>query len=298
MQQPQIHRNLVLRGSDQKPILLDLFLPSKAKAPLLVYAHGFKGFKDWGHAEYMARFFMDYGIAFAKFNFSHNGVTQDDPSDISDPETFGLNNYSKEQYDLGVVLDFLEQCEWKDRMAFHTLGVVGHSRGGAMAFIKALSEKRIKKLILWAAPFDLKDSIRTHSVAQWNNKGVVQVKNKRTGQQYPLYKQFYDDFIKNEKKFDIPAKALELNIPLLIMHSSDDLVVPVQNAKQYYEAIPHSVFIDMEHGGHTFGATHPFDPATNPHIELINTVLENTAEFLTDENTMPLIDLIGSNNPL
>lgn len=293
MKQTQTHRNLVIPGSNQKPILLDLFLPAKSKAPLLIYAHGFKGFKDWGHAEYMARFFVNYGIAFAKFNFSHNGVTQEDLLDITDPESFGHNNYSKEQHDLGAVLDYLEQCQWRDQLEFHSLGVVGHSRGGAMAFIKALSDNRIKKLILWAAPFDLKSSFKVHTIQQWNSEGVVSVSNKRTQQTYPLYKQFYDDFLENESAFDIPSQAFKLGIPLLILHSSDDDVVPVQNAQLYYDHVPHSVFINMEYGGHTFGANHPFDPQTNSYLKIIDEVLENTAEFLIDETVKPLVDLIG-----
>ncbi|MCO6495565.1 MAG: alpha/beta hydrolase [Bacteroidetes bacterium] len=283
IQEKEIIKNIRIKGASGKPILLDLFIPKGNKRfPLLVFAHGFKGFKDWGHFNWLAEQFMNYGIAFCKFNFSHGGVNPDNPVDINDFETFGQNNYSKEIEDLGLVLDFLQNCEQKTRLEIGNIAVAGHSRGGATAVLRAIDDNRIKRLILWASPFNLGRLFRPATIEQLEKEGKVWVENKRTGDVYPLYKQFYEDYLKNKDKLDIPKNIHKLSIPLLLIHGDKDESVAMSESEHYYNAIPHSIFIKMEGAGHTFGATHPFDPKKCKDIEMLNELVENTAEFILE----------------
>jgi len=48
--------------------------PTGQPQPVVVFVHGFKGFKDWGHFGLLARFFAERGFVFVKLNLSHNGV--------------------------------------------------------------------------------------------------------------------------------------------------------------------------------------------------------------------------------
>ena len=41
---------------------------------LIIFCHGFKGFKDWGPWNLVAEHFAKAGFFFIKFNFSHNFV--------------------------------------------------------------------------------------------------------------------------------------------------------------------------------------------------------------------------------
>jgi pimeloyl-ACP methyl ester carboxylesterase len=278
-----IHTNIEIKGANDKPMLVDIFLPKgNARYPLLVFAHGFKGFKDWGHFNYMAAYFASYGIACVKFNFSHNGIQNNHPQELSDPALFGDNNYSKELLDIRKVLDFLSDCEWKNSLEIGNITMVGHSRGGAMAFLAAIDDVRIKKLVMWAAQFDLQKSFKKESIEQWEKDGVVQVFNKRTQSHFPLYKQFYDDFLANKKRLNIPELCYKFPKPLLILHGDKDETVPFQDALSYYDKIPHAILIKQENQGHTFGAQHPFSPDNNPNLTSIHEVLENTAEFVLD----------------
>lgn len=69
-------REFVITGAGGRPVALDIHLAVTAThAPLILYAHGFNGFKDWGNGDLMARYFTDAGFHFLKFNFSHNGTT-------------------------------------------------------------------------------------------------------------------------------------------------------------------------------------------------------------------------------
>jgi pimeloyl-ACP methyl ester carboxylesterase len=280
---PQIIRNIKIEGVDKQPIGLDLFLPAGTKrVPLLVIVHGFKGFKDWGHYNYIAEEIMKAGVAVCKFNFSHNGVDFDKPEDISLHEMFGNNTYSKEVKELSLVLDYLKASPYKDRLETGSISVAGHSRGGAVAFIGAVEDTRIKKLVLWAAPFRLDSYFRKESVAQWEKEGKVWVENKRTGEKYPLYKTFLDDYKQNEKRFHIPGLVHKLSIPLLLLHGDADTVVDLNESKSYYEAIPHSILIVLEGANHTFGSSHPFDIKEHQDPENLALLIENTLEFVTE----------------
>ena len=104
----RIEKNIILNRTDKKPLLIDTFYSeSKTDQPIVVFCHGYKGFKDWGAWNRMARLFADAGYFFIKFNFSHNGGTLSQPIDFPDLEAFGKNNYTKELDDLGSVLDWV-----------------------------------------------------------------------------------------------------------------------------------------------------------------------------------------------
>ena len=68
-----IHKNLIVNGSDNRPMATDIFyLKTSEPKPVVIYAHGFKGFKDWGNFDVIASRFASAGFTFIKFNFSHN----------------------------------------------------------------------------------------------------------------------------------------------------------------------------------------------------------------------------------
>ena len=78
-----VSKNNILERVDNKPILWDLFYEqSNARLPLIIFCHGYKGFKDWGAWDLVAKAFASAGFCFVKFNFSHNGGTIEQPIDF------------------------------------------------------------------------------------------------------------------------------------------------------------------------------------------------------------------------
>src|ERR1044072_3126542 len=99
-----IIKDIQLEGSHVKPILTDIFYDENAaQKPVVIYAHGFNGFKDWGNFDLIAKQFAAAGFVFIQFNFSHNGTTVEQPEDFADLEAYGNNNYTKELDDLSTV---------------------------------------------------------------------------------------------------------------------------------------------------------------------------------------------------
>ena len=86
-----IKQTFTIPGSNNKPMLVDLTSDtSRSRAPLILFVHGFKGFKDWGTHNLVAKFFAENGFSFLKFNFSHNGTTPEHPIDFVDLGAFML----------------------------------------------------------------------------------------------------------------------------------------------------------------------------------------------------------------
>ncbi len=274
--------NAAIKGSDNKKITLDITLPvSKVKTPVVIFCHGFKGFKDWGHFNWVAGEFAQQGLAFLKFNFSHNGIAENNLNELSDLKAFAENNYIKELKDLGLVIDHVEKEAEQYKIDKSEIYLIGHSRGGGIALLKASDDKRVKKLALWASLSEFESFFRPETIEEWNKAGVVYAVNKRTGQQLPLNKQFYDNYLENKDRLDIRKAAKIMSTPLLIIHGDQDESVPVSHAEALYNIVQHSILIKVEGGNHTFGAKHPFDEAIDL-TETLQELVENTVEFFID----------------
>jgi alpha/beta superfamily hydrolase len=142
-----IKKNIVVKGNFEKPIVLDCGYQSNGnKTPIVVFAHGFKGFKDWGHFNMLMEHFIKNECVFVKFNFSHNGGTVDQPIDFPDLEAFGNNNYTIELGDLKTVVDWVETNQEipSEEADCDQIYLIGHSRGGGVSVIAANEDKRIK----------------------------------------------------------------------------------------------------------------------------------------------------------
>ncbi len=276
-----IERNIVVDGEFDKPILLDYgFDLTGKKRPVVIFAHGFKGFKDWGHFNMVMEHFIKNGFAFVKFNFSHNGGTVEQPIDFPDLEAFGNNNYTKELSDLKSVVDWVEGNAEIPSSEIDTnqIYLIGHSRGGGVAVLAANEDERVKKLVCWAPVADLISRFNEQQLALWKKEGVLFVPNARTNQQMPLYYQLVEDTLKHTERFSIEAAAKSLSIPHLIIHGTADEAVALSEGEHIHKWSKHSEMCIVEGGNHTFGAFHPYNEQDFP--KDVEIVLAQTLLFL------------------
>ena len=143
-------KNTLIEGKHQKPILVDVFYSeNQQQKPVVIFCHGYKGFKDWGAWNIMAKAFAEAGFFFVKFNFSYNGGTVNQPIDFPDLEAFGNNNYTKELDDLETVIDFVSSSfDYKNEVDLENISLIGHSRAGGIVTIKAEEDTRVSKRAL------------------------------------------------------------------------------------------------------------------------------------------------------
>lgn len=251
----------VLKGSNDLPIPIDIHFPSDGEElPIVIFAHGYKGFKDFGAWRQIGDQFAENGFVFVRFNFSHNGTTPENPLDFVDLEAFGENNYSKELSDFNHVIDYLYDlaCEnpmWNEE----DISIIGHSRGGGMAILTADQNKKVKKLITWAAINSTYRGMPTgEELKKWKDNGVRYVLNGRTKQNMPHYYQFYTDLEENKDLLDIENHARSLSIPWLILHGDTDEAVPLEDALKLNKWQQRSTLKIIKNGSHTFSIVHPW----------------------------------------
>ncbi|WP_295800741.1 alpha/beta fold hydrolase [Mucilaginibacter sp.] len=250
-------QNFNIPGAKGRGMLMDLtYRTSNKNAPLVIFAHGFKGFKDWGAHNLVANYFAEQGFRFLKFNFSHNGTTADKPEDFADLIAFADNTFTIELEDLKAVIDFA--CGGSGIPAASGVYLMGHSMGGGLSIIKAAEDRRVKKLVTMASISGFRNLWAKAIEEQWRLTGITYIANKRTGQQMPLKVSLLDDLERNPGRLDILAHAAQIKQPWLIAHGNEDTSVVLAHAEELKAANANAEFLVIKGGDHVFGATQPY----------------------------------------
>lgn len=276
----EVQRNIKVSSPAGKPVLIDLFYPSDGKRkPIIIFCHGFKGFKDWGCWNVMAEEAARAGVVFLKFNFSHNGTTINHPDEFADLEAFAQNNFSKEIQDLDAVIDWVIETPLvpeteKDRSQIY---LIGHSRGGSTALLHAAENSRVKKVVTWAAVADLHTRYSSEEVADWKLKGRTYVENARTGQDMPLDYQLVEDLQAHPQRLSVKHAVEKLQIPIMAIHGTEDAAVNFEDAiqlKRYNQNVQLNL---VPNANHVFGSKHPWEQKRLP--EDLHYALSDSLKF-------------------
>lgn len=263
----KILRNIQIDGKHQKPILLDVFYKETKKTkPIVVFCHGYKGFKDWGCWDLAAQSFAQADCFFVKFNFSHNGTTPDNPLEFGDLEAFGQNNFTTELDDLEAVIQWaITEPSFESEINRNDLTLIGHSRGGGIVALKAAENQYVNKLITWAAVSDFGSRFPMgEKLEMWKNLQVMHVENARTKQQMPHHYQFFENFQANQDRLNIQSAVKRMDKPFLILHGSDDTTVPVTDAKNLNDWSKYGQLKIIDQADHVFGGKHPYTETSLP----------------------------------
>lgn len=240
-------------GSNQKTGLYDLFLTGNPyEKPLVVFVHGYMGYKDWGTWNLMAEAMQKSGFSVAKLNLTHNGTTIDQPTVFADLEAFGNGGYLKELEDVQLFLDHLEK-----EHQFREFILAGHSRGGGIVLL-AGKDERVKQIHCLAPICDIASRFPSgEELENWRENGVYYRKNGRTGQELPHYYCQYEDFLKAKDEPDIEKACKQLNKPVFVYHGNGDTsVLPVEGKK--VAEWTNGKFYLIENTAHTFDAVEPW----------------------------------------
>lgn len=286
MQAPLTSTDFLLSGArHNRPFAADARFVADGRAkPVVVFVHGFKGFKDWGHFNVLATWFAHQGFVFVKLNLSHNGLVVGGTGDLEDLEAFGHNNFSLELDDIGVLLDYLHHPDQTaipaPEMDLTRLSLIGHSRGGGLVLLKAAEDLRVRAVASWAAISDVNPGWSEPLMQQWQQQGVFHVENSRTGQQLPLYFQIVEDYHHNRLRLDI-RHGLRRKLrgrPVLVLHGDQDETVPVERARRLKQWQPTVELVLLPGVTHNFGGAHPWASSELPNGA--QQAAEATADFL------------------
>lgn len=248
------------------------------KNPTLIYVHGFKGFKDWGFVPFTAEYFESKGYAVITFNFSHNGIGKI-KDEFTEVDKFADNTYSLEVSELSEMIDAYFFGFFGNN-SNSRIGLIGHSRGGAIAILTAKKRKEVNAVAVWSSIASV-DRYTTRQKKEWIKQGYAEIVNSRTNQVMKLNLSVLDDIEKNkEKKLNIEYAVEKYNRPLLIVHGEQDLTVPVKEGRRIFNASnpKKTRLITIPAAGHTFDIVHPF-AGTN---QKFDKVLNETEQFFSN----------------
>lgn len=261
-----LQKTFKLFNKKQEPIRGDVCIPDlNRRYPVIIICHGFKGFKDWGFFPYVAEMLCKRGFIVVKFNFSGSGIGED-LMNFTELDKFASNTYTQELEDLEKVLDELERGNVCGKSGYlDKIGILGHSRGGGMALLKASYDKRIKALVTWSAIATVERQSFLDVLPQWKRQTYIEIPNTRTGEQMRLNMNIVEDIERNGKsRLNISRSASKLDVPYMVIHGEKDESVPVSEARSIFQEL-HLSRTRLEiipNATHTYGCVHPFDGPT------------------------------------
>ena len=258
-------KNQHFLGAANKQSLIDLVIPEDFNGKMILFIHGFMGYKDWGAWNLMQDFYTSKGFGFCKYNVSHNGTTIDNPTEFNDLSAFANNSYTKELEDLTSALNWLEN-QFDELPKIY---LVGHSRGGGVALLGSKDE-RVYRVVTLAAISSIEKRFPEGKQLQvWETQGTKYTLNGRTNQKMPQLFSQYEDFIANKEILDI-QKACETSTKrTLVIHGDADTSVEIKEGHDIANWLKTRLF-EIEEADHTFGAKEPWDSTELPeHLEKV-----------------------------
>jgi putative redox protein len=207
-------------------------LPVGTPVAWALFAHCFTCSKDTVAASRISRSLAGQGIAVLRFDFTGLGG--------SDGE-FSNTNFSSNVEDLVCAAEHLARQGSAPQI------LIGHSLGGAAVLAAAERIRESRAVVTLGAPSD-PGHVRHlfgDSVAEIEARGEKEVN--LAGRKFVITRQFLQD-IGNQA---LTQRIRRLNRSLLVMHSPQDDIVDIDNAREIYQAALHpKSFISLDGADH------------------------------------------------
>ncbi|HAQ59074.1 MAG TPA: osmotically inducible protein C [Microbacterium sp.] len=197
-----------------------------------LFAHCFTCGKDSVAATRVARALTDAGIAVLRFDFTGLGQSAGEFADTT---------FSSNVGDLVAAADYLRETQEAPSL------LIGHSLGGAAVLTAAHQIPEVRAIATIGAPADPTHVLRLleEHIPEIEYAGVAWVD--LGGRPFAVRSEFLRD-IEEHRLLD---RVRRLEHALLVMHSPTDRIVPVENARQIFDAAPHpKSFIALDGADH------------------------------------------------
>ncbi|MGN8721025.1 alpha/beta hydrolase [Lactobacillus amylovorus] len=206
-------------------------LPGKKKAVIL--SHGLAGnYRDvTKYAQYLA------GQGYVAYAFDYPGGAKNGCS--TGVGQLNMSIFTEEQ-NLKKVLNAVRNRSDVDR---YQVSLLGESQGGAVsAMLVSKYPKEVKSLILLYPAFSITD------YAQAAFKSINRVPDTLNLFGFTVGKNYFAKLF----NYDLLKSATKYNGPVLIMHGTDDIIVPETYSEKANKKFKHSKLYIFKHAGHDF----------------------------------------------
>jgi len=211
---------------------LDLPEDGKPKG-FAVFSHCFTCNKQYKVAVYLGRALAERGYAMLRYDFPGLGKSEGD---------FSQTTFQ------GYVSDVRHAAEFLRKHHSAPLMLIGHSFGGGASLAAAESVRSVKLVVTLAAtaqPADMRPGlIDAREEAEATGLGRLNTE----GQVHEIRREFFERL----SEVDLEPSVRSLRAKLLAVHSTDDTIVPFDNAQTLVKWAPRSELLTFEDAGHLF----------------------------------------------
>lgn len=236
-------------GEKGKRIFGIVELPDSGESfPAVIMLHGFGGQHITTAFKFprLSRKLVEKGFATVRFDFRGSGDSEGDFIDVT--PTTELN-------DALEVISWVRNSEWCN----NELYLLGYSLGGFISALVAASCENLKSICMWAPAILNKEIFKGEFAkfkGQFESDGYIDLAGLKLG------KGFVDEIL----NIDASKELEKYTGPVMIIHGSEDKVVPYEPVKKY-ATIRALKFHSIEGAGHKFESTKWIE-------ELLNTTVE------------------------
>ena len=221
----------------ERTVYGDAYIPKTESFPLVIFSHGYNGYKD--DFRESAEYLMNNGAASITFTFCGSGGR--------DPGGFGTMNMTlfTEKEDLSALMDYAKQIKGFNG----SLYLFGGSQGGMVSAMTAIERASdIKGMLLLFPAFCIPDN--------WNNTQFP-IERYPTPESIPECIDFWGvklgrNFIFTMRNLDIFANMADFRNPVLIMHGTNDAIVPISYSQRAAKTYPNAELVTYNGEGHGF----------------------------------------------
>ena len=227
--------NTTIQNTQQEKLDYAFHGDADNKDRIVLIGHGVTGAKDRPWAVGLAEALASGGINALRFSFSGNGDSEGE---------FRDSTVSKEVDDLGAVIDATQEA------GYTQIVYAGHSMGGAVGVIRTTKDSRIDKLISLAGMVHTAKFAEVEFGDQVPDQGFMWDEP-----DCPLSSTYVEDMNAIDSVLSLSS---QIQIPWLLVHGTEDDVVPIVESREIYaqppesDAISNRKIIEIPGSNHVF----------------------------------------------
>lgn len=208
-----------------------VYRPDASCAPVVIFSHGYNGYKD--DFRDTAQYLLQKGIGSVAFTFCGSG-----PRDQSGFPTTEMTLFT-ERDDLIAVMDYVKKLPWFNGKLF----LFGGSQGGMVSAMAAQAcPDEVAGMILLFPALSIPDD--------WNARYPDDASVPETIDWWGVM--LGRDYVLALRGLDIFEGMPQFTAPVVLMHGSDDAVVPCHYSERAAHTYPNAGLVVYRGEGHGF----------------------------------------------
>ena len=197
-----------------------------------IFAHCFTCSKNFSAVKNISHALSRKGFAVLRFDFTGLGNSEGE---------FSETNFSSN------IEDLLDAAEYLKRNHKSPTLLVGHSLGGAAVYFAAQELESVRAIASIGAPSEPE---HVRHLVKGKEEEIIQAGSAQVNigdREFKIQKHFLDDLESNKLK----KTLTDLRKSILVMHSPQDEIVEIENARHLYDAAHHpKSFISLDGADH------------------------------------------------